>query len=113
MSASCEDEYKRYPSTQPNNEAEGGEPGLTLEQRMARTMAELVPKLARADEWPEYNSLHEAYGVLAEEFDELFDHVRLRQTKRDSRDVRGEALDVAAVALRIAAVSLIHGWVRK
>ena len=51
-----------------------------------------------------FASMHEAYGVLAEEVAELFDAVRLRQDN-DQRllMIEREALDVAAVALRIAA----------
>lgn len=69
---------------------------------------------ARA-KWGDYNSLHEAYAVLAEEVDELWDIVKQRQTIGHATDgntiskvrsvhlIRAEALDIAAVALRIAA----------
>ena len=51
----------------------------------------------------DFASMHEAYGVLAEEVAELFDAVRLKQTDRArSTKIRHEALDIAAVALRIA-----------
>ncbi len=51
----------------------------------------------------DFASMHEAYGVLSEEVDELFDAVKLGQ-KSLSRglEIQREAIQVAAVALRIA-----------
>jgi len=57
----------------------------------------------------DFASMHEAYGVLAEEVDELFDAVKLPQplgsdvglTTRASM-IEREAIQVAAVAMRIA-----------
>lgn len=43
-------------------------------------------------------STHEAYGVLAEELDELLDAIRLN----DAILIRREAVQVAAVATRLA-----------
>ena len=62
---------------------------------------------AKAEEasakYGDFASLHEAYGVLAEEVAEMLDVVRLQQSDR-SRGLRAraEAIDIAAVALRIA-----------
>lgn len=53
--------------------------------------------------WPQMNSAHEGYGVLAEEVDELWDHVKTNQKKRDLVAMRKEAIQVAAMALRFAA----------
>ena len=51
----------------------------------------------------DFASMHEAYGVLAEEFTELFEAVRMRQTDQSrALHIRKEAIQVAAVALRIA-----------
>lgn len=52
--------------------------------------------------WPAFNSAHEGYGVLAEEFDELWAHVKTNQKKRDIEAMRKEAIQVAAMALRFA-----------
>jgi NTP pyrophosphatase (non-canonical NTP hydrolase) len=51
----------------------------------------------------DFASMHEAYGVLAEEVDELFDAVKLgpKNLLRGS-EIQKEAIQVAAVALRIA-----------
>jgi len=54
------------------------------------------------DKWPEFSSAHEGYAVLAEEVDELWDHVKTNQTKRDLEAMRKEAIQVAAMALRFA-----------
>lgn len=53
--------------------------------------------LARA-RYGEFSSTHEAYGVLAEEVDELLDAIRCN----DAQWVIDEAIDVAAVAIRLA-----------
>lgn len=55
-----------------------------------------------ADLWPPMNSAHEAYAVLTEEVDELWDHVKTNQTRRDLDAMRKEAIQVAAMALRFA-----------
>jgi hypothetical protein len=52
--------------------------------------------------WPPFNSAHEGYGVLLEELDELWEHVKTNQRKRDLIAMRKEALQVAAMALRFA-----------
>ena len=51
----------------------------------------------------DFASMHEAYGVLAEEVDELFQAVKLKQQVPErSRMIAKEAIQIAAVALRIA-----------
>ena len=55
------------------------------------------------EEHGDFSSMHEAYGVLAEEVAELFDAVRLQESYEHRKfRIHREALDVAAVALRIA-----------
>jgi len=49
-----------------------------------------------------FASMHEAYGVLAEEVAELFEAIRMRQSDTQrAPSIEREAIDVAAVALRI------------
>lgn len=54
-------------------------------------------------DWPAMNSAHEGYGVLLEELDELWAHVKTNQKKRDIDAMRKEAIQVAAMAIRFAA----------
>lgn len=51
--------------------------------------------------WPANSVAHEAYGVLLEEVDELWEEVKKRQFSRAA--ARKEALQVAAMALRFVA----------
>ncbi len=57
-------------------------------------------ELKSAQVWPAMNSAHEGYAVLAEEVDELWDHVKVRQGQRDVHEMAYEAVQVAAMALR-------------
>lgn len=52
--------------------------------------------------WPPFNSAHEAFAVLKEEVDELWDHVKTNQKRRDLEAMRREAIQVAAMAVRFA-----------
>ena len=62
----------------------------------------LVEAERAAKTWPRYASAHEAYGVLAEEVDEFWQHVKTKQERRDLRAMRKELIQIAAVALRAA-----------
>lgn len=64
---------------------------------------EIVIELVQAmTTWPPFNSMHEGYGVLLEEVDELWDHVKTKQKNRQLAVARKEALQVAAMAIRFA-----------
>lgn len=54
------------------------------------------------EKWPPFNSAHEGFAVLKEEVDELWDHVKVKQKKRDLAAMKKEAIQVAAMALRFA-----------
>jgi NTP pyrophosphatase (non-canonical NTP hydrolase) len=56
---------------------------------------------ARAN-WPKFNSAHEGFAVLREEVDELWEHVKTNQKRRDLAAMKKEAIQVAAMALRFA-----------
>lgn len=60
---------------------------------------ELATNIAR---WDQFNSAHEAYGVLMEEVREFEDHVFTNQQKRDVAAMRIELVQVASVAMRYA-----------
>ena len=72
---------------------------MTLETILDQIKQEVK---AAQNNWPPMNSAHEAYAVLAEEVDELWDHVKTNQKKRDIEAMRKEAIQVAAMALRFA-----------
>lgn len=50
--------------------------------------------------FPAMNSAHEGYAVIAEELDELWEHVRGKQGSRNKDGMRKEAIQVAAMAIR-------------
>ena len=50
--------------------------------------------------YPAHNSAHEAYAVLLEEMDELWDEVKKSSKRRDEEALLEEATQVAAMALR-------------
>jgi len=52
--------------------------------------------------WPGHHSAHESFAILAEEVDELWDHVKTKQAKRKLLEMRKEAIQVAAAAMRFA-----------
>lgn len=46
------------------------------------------------------NSLHEAYAVILEEVDELWEQVKLKQRLRNAANIKTELRQIAAMALR-------------
>lgn len=66
-------------------------------------MKQVQGELAAAQlNWPAFNSAHEGFAVLKEEMDELWEHVKTNQKKRDLFAMRMEAVQVAAMACRFA-----------
>jgi len=49
-----------------------------------------------------FNSAHEGWSIIFEEVDELWDHVKMKQSKRDIGEMRKEAIQTAAMAIRFA-----------
>ena len=52
------------------------------------------------EKFPSMNSAHEGFSILAEEVDELWEHVRGKQGLRNVAAMRKEAMQVAAMAIR-------------
>jgi hypothetical protein len=62
---------------------------------------DVLAELVRATSmFGKFNSSHEGYAVFLEEVDELWDHVKMKQTKRDPQAMRSEAVQCAAMAIR-------------
>ncbi len=69
-----------------------------LLQRLANEVIVAVDQAST--QYPAYNSLHEAYGVIKEEFDEFWAEVKRKQHQRDTEAVRKELIDMAATCVR-------------
>lgn len=68
-----------------------------LDQAVEEAIQELVNATMA---FPGFNSAHEGFAVMNEEVDELWDHVKVNQKRRDAEKMRKEAIQVAAMALR-------------
>lgn len=49
-----------------------------------------------------FASLHEAYAVMAEELDEIWDITRMKRRDRDPSHIRKELIQLAAMTLKAA-----------
>ena len=68
------------------------------EKRVSNIISDVIKELESAVfEFPRFRSDHEAYAVILEELDELWDAIK-RNEDYDSR--RKEAIQVAAMAIR-------------
>jgi hypothetical protein len=66
-------------------------------------VVDLCQEVIRAESlYPALHSYHEAYGVLAEELAEFFDHVRTKDAQRNPIKARRELVQLAAMAFRAA-----------
>lgn len=87
---------------------------LTSDENVAQLMQDVAFELDQATRnWPPFNSAHEGYAVLAEEMDELWDHVKTNQRRRDLPKMQQEAIQVAAMAIRFALEVCGEGTGRK
>lgn len=70
-------------------------------QNMEIALGEIANELERAiGLHGPMNSLHEAYAVILEELDEVWDHVKLKQSLRDMKEVRKELIQTAAMCVK-------------
>ena len=69
-----------------------------------KAIEDAIKEVSRAREmWPSMHSAHEGYAVLLEEVEELWEHVKANQKRRNIEDMRTEAIQVAAMAICFAA----------
>ncbi len=62
---------------------------------------EIEAEVERAKKHGEqFASLHEAYAVILEELDEVWDITRLKRKDRNASDLRKEFIQVAAMAVK-------------
>lgn len=72
-----------------------------MDSRVTDVFGAVITELDQAQEvFPPFNSAHEGWAVLKEEFDELWGEVKINQKKRDLVKMRHEAIQVAAMAMR-------------
>lgn len=64
---------------------------------------DVLKEVANTMKWRPYNSMHEAYAVLAEEVDEFWDEVRKKARNRNTKDAYKELIQIAAIATAYAA----------
>lgn len=66
-------------------------------------LQEIKDELIKAQAaYPPFNSAHEGYSVLAEEVDELWQEVKIKQKDRNPVTMQEEAIQIAAMAVRFA-----------
>ena len=74
-----------------------------LSVKLTAVLQEVYAEVTSAKEkWPPFHSAHEAFAVLDEERDELWEHVKTNQKRRNLAEMRAEAVQVAAMAIRFA-----------
>jgi hypothetical protein len=68
---------------------------------LAKVLSEVSEELDRAvAAFPAFHSAHEGHSTLREEFEELWDEVKVKQGQRLVHRMRHEAIQVAAMAVR-------------
>ena len=66
-----------------------------------KTIDAVLAEAARAETLhAPMNSAHEAYAVILEEVDELWDEVKKKQSQRNNAAMRSELIQIAAMAVR-------------
>jgi uncharacterized membrane protein YgaE (UPF0421/DUF939 family) len=72
-----------------------------IDREMAALLHEIQWEVERAKKHGEkFASLHEAYGVLLEELDEVWDITRQKRRERDPMEIRKEMVQIAAMAIK-------------
>lgn len=56
----------------------------------------------------DFHSLHEAYSVTLEEMDEWWEHVKMKQSKRDHKAIYDELVQIAACCVKASQILKYH-----
>jgi hypothetical protein len=87
------------PSAVENDQIDGVRAPKMLQ--IDRVMRMVRDELCRAIQlWPPMQSAHEGYAVIFEELEELWEHVKMNQNKREVAKMQEEAVQLAAMAAR-------------
>lgn len=70
---------------------------IQIDSAISDVLSELDSAMTR---YPALHSAHEAYAVILEELDEVWDEVRLNPAKRDADRLRHELIQLAAMTIR-------------
>jgi hypothetical protein len=77
--------------------------GLDRSEQAPEFLEDIRAEVQRAETvYVPLHSLHEAYAVILEELDELWDQVRMKDHERDPVAIRKELIQIAAMAWRTA-----------
>jgi glutamyl-tRNA reductase len=68
----------------------------------SETLDDLDVELCEAFAFGAYASSHEAFAVIKEELDELWEEIKKKEYERDPAALKDEAIQVAATALKYA-----------
>ena len=71
---------------------------INLGKELAQEIDDEVGRAARHGE--KFASLHEAYAVILEELDEIWDETRLKRKNRSAENLRKELIQLAAMAVK-------------
>lgn len=78
---------------------------MAYQHKLCEEAEEIINKIKRelmeaAYIYPAFNSAHEGIAIIQEEFEELWDEVKLKPSKRDPAKLEHEAVQLAAMAVR-------------
>lgn len=69
---------------------------------MNTPLQDIMEQIAKSQQFRPYNSDHEAYAVILEEVDELWEEVKKKKADRDQQKLYQEAIQIAATAYAYA-----------
>lgn len=83
---------------------------MSVEELVHRALNSVQDEVVAATrKYKPFNSCHEGFAVLAEEVDELWDEVKVKQGSRDMEKLYNEAKQCAAMAVRFMVDCCMRG----